>query len=95
MVSSLLAAPARRACLRIDEAETRCGTAAPPTAASTISACSRSWTSFEPVAGLALASRPTYWTRWPISSCSRGATNVHAPMFCDSSCTQTHSRADL
>src|SRR5262249_36560115 len=39
--------------------ETRCGTAA-PTAASTISACSRSWTALEPVAGLALASRPTY-----------------------------------
>ena len=53
-------------------AETRCGTAAPPMAASTISACSRSWTSFEPVAGLALASRPTYWNGWPSSSWSRG-----------------------
>ena len=26
---------------------------------------------------------------------SRGDTNVQPPMFCDSSCTQTHSRADL
>ena len=31
---------------------------------------------------------------FPSSSSRRGATNVHAPMFCDSSCTQTHSRAD-
>src|SRR5262249_35245683 len=73
---------------------TTCGTAAPPTAAATISACSRSWTTFEPVAGLALASRPTYETGWPSSSWSLGATNVQAPMFCDSSWTQTHSRAD-
>ena len=46
------------------------------------------------MAGLALASRPTYWTGTPSSSSRRGDTNVHAPMFCDSSWTQTHSRAD-
>ena len=53
--------------VRSDDAETRCGTAA-PTAARAISACSRSWTSLEPVAVLALASRPTYCTGKPSRS---------------------------
>src|SRR5262249_21960449 len=68
-------------------ADTRCGRAA-PMAAWTSSACSRSCTACEPVAVLALASRPTYWNGIPISSCKRGATNVQPPMFCDSSWTQ-------
>src|SRR5215469_12282758 len=79
--------------LRTDQAETRCGTGS-PMAARAISACSRSCTTFEPVAGLALESLPTYCTARPKSSSSRGFTKLQAPMFCDSSCTQTHSRAE-
>ena len=44
-----------------------------------------------PVAGLALASRPTY-SKGKFIARSRGSTNDHPPMFCDSSCTHTHSR---
>ena len=54
--------------------------------------CSRVWTLAEPVAGLALAGRPTYPTlsshvSWISSSSSsrRQRRNDHAPMFCGSS----------
>src|SRR5207302_474935 len=61
-------------------------------AASTNSCCSRRWTRSEPVAGLELASRPTYSHAKP-SARSRGSMKVQPPMFCDSSCAQIHSRA--
>ena len=44
------------------------------------------------VAGLALASRPTYFALIP-SVRKRGSTNDQAPMFSDSSCAHTTSRA--
>ena len=61
-------------------------------AASTNSFCSRLWTCSDPVAGLALASRPTYSTFRP-SARNRGSMNVQPPMFCDSSCTQRYDFA--
>src|SRR5438270_1310660 len=61
-------------------------------APSTSNFCSFSWTWCDPVAGLALASRPTY-SKGKFIARSRGSANVQPPMFCDSSCTHTHSRA--
>src|SRR5262249_35831556 len=61
-------------------------------ALSTISCCSRLCTWIEPVAGLALASRPMYSTGKPMLL-SRGSMKLQAPLFCDSSWTHTNSRA--
>src|SRR5262249_22887224 len=73
------------------EARTTWGTE-PVIAASTSSFCSRRCTLCEPVAGLALASRPTYSKVNPKAR-KRRSMNVQPPMFCDSSWAQIHSRA--
>ena len=55
-----------------------------PSARRIISFCSSSWTTKNPVAGLALGARPTYRSGSPSTS-SRGRRKFHAPMFSGSS----------